>query len=246
MRRLAVEFDGEVEISFVMAGIRELPSRADAASEWLAASAASGMPVDVRMWLDGGPSTSYPACLAVTAAAEQGSPAAFLRAVREGLAVGGRRLDHAEAFESVARERGGLDLDRFRIDMGSHAVLEAFGEDLERARGVDSAHHTAEQGRVALPSIEFRAADGAVFGVYGPAAYDAYRDAAIAAGATPSGAAPPPPVEALRRFGPMATAEVAEVCRLPGPRAAAELWRLAEEWQVRADRTLGGEMWTLA
>ena len=79
----------------------------------------------------------YPACLAVKAAAEQGDPASFLRGVREGFAFRRRRLDHAEAFEDVARELGRLDLDRFRIDMGSHAIMEAFGEDLERGRGVE-------------------------------------------------------------------------------------------------------------
>jgi hypothetical protein len=44
----------------------------------------------------------------------------------------------------------------------------------------------------------------------------------------------------------MATPEVAAVCNLPGPRAAAELWRLASEWRVRPDRVLTGEMWAAA
>ena len=52
--------------------------------------------------------------------------------------------------------------------------------------------------------------------------------------------------EALRRFGSMATVEVAAVCELPGPRAAAELWRLAEAWRVKPERYLTGELWSLA
>ena len=44
----------------------------------------------------------------------------------------------------------------------------------------------------------------------------------------------------------MATAEVAAVCDLPGPRAPAELWRLATEWRVRGDRVGSGELWTVA
>src|SRR5207247_7787900 len=135
--------------------------------DWLAASAASGMPVDVRLWLEGGPTTSYPACLAVKAAAEQGDPGRYLRTVREGFAFRRRRLDHAEAFESVARELGGLNLDRMRIDLGSHAILEAFGADLERARAVADEHQSPERGRVRIPSIEFRGQDGQVQGVYG-------------------------------------------------------------------------------
>jgi hypothetical protein len=247
VRRLAVEFDGEVEISFVMSGIREKPPGPDEVGNWLEASAASGMPVDVRLWLDGGgPASTYPACLAVKAAAEQGDPAAFLRALREGFAFRRQQLDHAEAFAGVARERGGLDLDRLRIDMGSHAILEAFGADLERARAVDSEHHSPERGRVKLPSIEFVGEDGGVHGVYGPASWESYREAAVAAGASASSAPPPTVVEALRRFGPMATAEVAAVCGLPGPRAPAELWALACEWKVAAERTLGGEIWAIA
>jgi hypothetical protein len=214
---------------------------------WLEASAASGMPVDVRLWLDGGgPASTYPACLAVKAAAEQGDPAPFLRALREGFAFRGRRLDHAEAFELVARERGGLDLDRLRIDMGSHAILEAFGADLERARAVDREHHSPERGRVKLPSIEFVGSSGEVHGVYGPSSWEEYRDAALAAGAVAAGASPPSVLEALRRFGPMATAEVAAVCGLAGPRAPAELWALACEWKVTVERTLGGEVWAIS
>jgi hypothetical protein len=130
--------------------------------------------------------------------------------------------------------------------MGSHAIVEAFGADLERARAVDAEHHTAGLGRVELPSIEFRGDDGAVHGVYGPAGYEAYRDVALAAGGETHGRPAPAVEEALRRFGTMATVEVAAVCDLPGPRAASELWRAASEWRVRPERTLGGEIWSLA
>jgi hypothetical protein len=44
----------------------------------------------------------------------------------------------------------------------------------------------------------------------------------------------------------MATLEVQEVCGLPGPRAHAELWRLAAEWQVRPVPALTGYLWELA
>jgi hypothetical protein len=52
--------------------------------------------------------------------------------------------------------------------------------------------------------------------------------------------------DALRRFGTMATPEVALVCDLPGPRAPADLWRLATEWRVRAERVGTGHLWSLA
>jgi hypothetical protein len=68
------------------------------------------------------------------------------------------------------------------------------------------------------------------------------REAALAAGAEPGGTFPGVE-EALRRFGAMATPEVAAACDLPGPRAPAELWRLALEWRVRPRRAGAGELW---
>jgi predicted DsbA family dithiol-disulfide isomerase len=245
-RRLEVEFGEHLELSYAMGGIEELAPAPQEALEWLEASAASGMPVDARLWLEGGPTTSYPACTAVKAAAEQGLDGAYLRRVREGLGLRRRRLDHAEAFVAEAREVAGMDVERFRIDLRSHAILEAFGADLERARAVDPAHHSEDRGRVKLPSIELRGEDGAVHGVYGPQPYEAYRDAAVAAGAPAPKPARLGVEEALRRFGSLATAEVAAVCGRPGPRAAAELWRLASEWVVRPERAGGGELWSLA
>ena len=44
----------------------------------------------------------------------------------------------------------------------------------------------------------------------------------------------------------MATPEVAVACALPGPHAAAELWRLATEWRVRPEQALTGELWQAA
>jgi hypothetical protein len=101
---------------------------------------------------------------------------------------------------------------------------------------------------VKLPSLEFLTGDGGpVRAVYGFSDHETLRDEALAAGvAAPARSTAPKVEDALRRCGSMATAEVAAVCDLPGPRAAAELWRLATEWRVRAERVGGGELWTLA
>ena len=65
----------------------------------------------------------------------------------------------------------------------------------------------------------------------------------MAAGAP--GAASPRPTwtTALRRFGRMAEPEVEAVCDLAGPRARAELWRLASEWRAKPTRVLTGWLW---
>jgi predicted DsbA family dithiol-disulfide isomerase len=235
LRRLEVEFGKQVQVSYVMAGIRELAAPEREARDWLEVAARSGMPVDARLWLEGGPTSSYPAGMAVKAAGEQGLDAPYLRRLREGFAFRRRRLDHADAFMGEAQGLAGLDLGRFQIDLGSHAILEAFGTDLDRARAVDPEEH-GDRGRVGLPSIEFAATGGgSVHGVYGPQPYAAYRDAAVAAGAEPAGEPPLSVEAALSRFGTLATAEVIAVTGLPEVRAQADLWRLAESWAARPE-----------
>jgi putative protein-disulfide isomerase len=232
VRRLQVEFGAAVAITYVMGGLaREVGDRVATARAWLEAGAQSGMPVDVRLWLESPPASTYPACLAVKAAAEQGDPAPYLRRLREGFAVRGRRLDTTEALVEEARATPGLDVDRFRIDLASNAIVEAFGADLERFRARERQLPTIEIGERALGGL---------------VPYDDLRDAAVAAGARPAEEGPPDVEAALRRFPTMTTAEVSAVCGLPGPRAPAALWALASEWRVRAERRSGGELWSLA
>jgi predicted DsbA family dithiol-disulfide isomerase len=251
LRKLAVEFAGGLEVSYVMCGMaREVGDPSHVISEMLEAADESGMPVDARLWLAAPPRSSHPACLAVKAAAEQGDPARYLRRLREGLLCRRRKLDTADALIEEARAVPGLDVERLRLGLASHGVLEAFAADIDRCGAVSPEHYSSGSDRVKLPSLEFVGADGVRHGVYGPSDYEKLRAAAVAAGASPAGdggAARPPSVdEALRRFGTMSSSEVAAVCDLPGPRAPAELWRLALEWRVRPERLGTGYLWSLA
>ena len=197
------------------------------------------MPVDPRAWnTPGAIGSTFPASMAFKAAAEQGAEAAerYLRALREGIMCRRRKLDGMEALVEEARAAH-LDAERFRIDLGSHAIVEAFGADLEdtRERGIDP-----------LPALVFRDEDGDER-LCGPDdGYAAWRAVALASGAEPAGGPAPTVAEAVARFRSLAGAEVAAVCDLPGPRAQAELWRLASEWRVRPERFLTGELWTAA
>jgi predicted DsbA family dithiol-disulfide isomerase len=248
LRKLSVEFEGSFEVTFVMCGMaREVGDPGHLVGEMLEASAESGMPVDVRLWLAGAPRSSHPACLAVKAASEQVDPAGYLRRLREGLQCRRRKLDTADALVAEGREVPGLDVERLRLGLASHGVLEAFAADLDRCGAVSPEHHSEGSDRVKLPSLEFRGEDGIVRGVYGPSSYERLREAAVAAGAVAvSGVGPLSVEDALRRFGTMSTPEVAAVCDLPGPRAPAELWRLALEWRVKAERLGTGYLWSLA
>ena len=144
-----------------------------------------------------------------------------------------RKIDGPEALVDEAR-RDGLDSARFRIDLESNAILEGFGADLEETRAL---------GEPGLPVLRFLRDDGDQARVRGTDGYEEWRAAALAAGAS-AGSEPLPDVAAaLRRFGRMATAELAAVCDLPGPRAGAEVWRLASEWRAERVPVLFGELW---
>jgi putative protein-disulfide isomerase len=232
-RRLQVEFGDSLAYTFVVVGLHRQIQAREAAALALAsldAAAESAMPVDARVFLRDPPASTHPAGLAVAAVSEQGDPGPFIRRLREAILLEGRRMDTAPALLDAARETGGLDLDRLKLDFGSNAILERFAADLERGRGITT------------PAFAFGGGDP-VQG-YGP--YERLREAALAAGAAPAGDGVPGVEEALRRFGAMATPEVAAVCDLPGPRAPAELWRLALEWRVRPRRAGSGELWEAA
>ena len=197
------------------------------------------MPVDPRAWnTPGAIGSTFPACMAFKAAAEQGPRTAerYLRALREGIMCRRRKLDGVEALVEEARGAG-LDVERFRIDLGSNAIVEAFGEDLEdtRERGIES-----------LPTLLFSGTDGEERRCDAGDGYDAGGARRSPAGRSPPTARRPRWRRRSRASARMAAAEVAAVCDLPGPRAQAELWRLALEWRVRPERFLTGELWALA
>ncbi len=247
-RALQVEFGNDLGFTYVMGGLaRDYEhDHSDASAgggggriydslvaQWLNQAAESRMPMDPRIWSEGPIRSTYPACLAVKAAAEQGPEAAerYLRAVREGLMCFRRKLDAAEPLVEVAREAG-LDVARFRVDVQSNAIVEAFGADLEETRSEGAA----------LPSIRFHGDAGTAL-VSGGAPYEEWRAAALAAGAAPSEEPRPDPRAALRRFGRLATVEVEAACDLSNQGAETELWRLAGEGRARPLRVLTGVLW---
>lgn len=261
-----VEFGDDLEWTFVMGGLaREYDADAGwgpgggkggMAQHWLEATAESGMPTDPLAWAEAPLASTYPACMAVKAAQEQGRAAAlrYLRALREGIVCHRRKLDTTEALVEQARAAG-LDAERFRVDLGSHAIVEAFGADLEEARDVpdevrdaDKVRCSASVGeeRVPFPTLRFEGDDGQPRWTCGMRPYDFVRGQALAAGAQPSADPRPTVLEAVQRFGTVAPVEVAAVCDLPLPRAEAELAELALDWRIKPVQVLAGKLWQLA
>ena len=227
LRRVEAEFGDQARIRYVMVGMAREVDAEHELRELLDAVAESGMPADPRVWTDGPPRSSHPACLAVKAAAEQRLDGPYLRRLRLGVMTRRERLDNPEALLAAARDVSGLDAARFEIDMRSNAIVEAFGADRELA-------DAAGGGR--RPSIPAVVVDGGA-----PGKPDGVRDAVAAAGAE---SRPLPDVEtAVARLGEAGAAEIAAACGLPGPRARMELWRLAGEWRVRARALVCGELW---
>jgi predicted DsbA family dithiol-disulfide isomerase len=232
-----VEFADSLSWTYVMGGLaREYSNTQGLVVEWLNAADEGAMPLDPRLWTEGPIASTYPACMAVKAATEQSSDGgyAYLRALREGLFCFRRKLDTTEALVEEAR-RVKLDVERFRIDLGSHAIVEAFGADLEQTR----------EAGVPLPTIVFEGGDGTSHTVAGFRPYDEYREAAVGAGAQQVQEPPSDPSAPIQRFGRCATRELEELTGKPGPVLQAELWALARDWRLRPVSVLGGTFWEL-
>jgi putative protein-disulfide isomerase len=270
LRRLIWEFEGELEFAWVMGGLARSYGEdyrdeegaigagtdcfADLISHWLDVTAQTAMPCDPRIWTQNPISGSYPACMAVKAACEQGSEACYryLRRLREGLMVWRRKLDHVDALVAEAGPAK-LDVERFKIDLGSHAITELFASDLDEVRDIPAeareageVRRTEGRGRISFPSMVFVDADGGRHGVWGWRPYEEYREAALAAGARQANEGPLEPRVAVQRFGTIATPEAVALADRPAPVVEAELWKLATEWQLRQVAVLTGTLWERA
>lgn len=270
LRRLMWEFGDNLRFRFVMGGLarsygsayRDSEARITGerdcydgiVSHWLEAAAQTGMPVDPRVWHQAPLASTYPVCQGVKAAAEQGpGPAyAYLRRAREAIFVERRKLDHTAALIEEAGAAG-LDVARFEIDLGSHAITEAFAADLDEVRAVPAGARdegkvgeTEGRERVSFPSAVFVAEDGSRQEAWGSQPYERLREAALAAGATVADAYRPDAVEAIERFGRCATREISELSGKARPLVEAELWTLATEWKLRPVPVLTGTLWELA
>jgi putative protein-disulfide isomerase len=258
VRKLRYEFAGKLEWTFVMGGLarslpREAATRAALIEQWLRVSDDTSAPLDPLLWVDSPIESTYPACMAVKAAAELAEDGGYryLRRLREALMCERRKLDRTEALVEESRAAG-LDVERFRLSLRSHAITEAFGADLEstealaRRAGGPAERASRGAGGAPLPTLLFVGEDGSEHEVIGHRPYDDYRAAATAAGAEIVDGAPLGVAEAVAMFGRVTTNEVEILCELPGPRANAELFRLAEQWQLRPLRCLTGYLWEAA
>jgi putative protein-disulfide isomerase len=270
LRRLIFEFEGELNFVWGMGGLarhfgsvyRDSEAAigkgpdcfADLMSHWLNVAGRTGMPCDPRLWTEAPITGTFPACVAVEAAAEQGWEPGYryLRRMREGLLCFRRKLDHPAALIAEAAPAG-LDLPTFEAALDSTAPMEAFERHLaevrqvpQEARDQGKTSVTEGQERLSFPSAILIGDDGERHGVYGYRPAEAYREAALAAGARQVNTGPLPVMEAVERFGRLAVPEVEELCGMAAFEARAELWRLASEERLKPVDALTGTLWKLA
>jgi predicted DsbA family dithiol-disulfide isomerase len=269
LRRIIFEFDGELDFVWAMGGLaRRFGSTyrdseagvgtgpdcfADLMSHWLNVAGRTGMPCDPRLWTEAPLSGTFPACVAVEAAAEQGWEAAYryLRVVREGILCGRRKLDARGALVADAR-RAGLDPAAFEEAFDSPRARAAFAAHVEEARQVpeearEAGKTSVTEGheRLSFPSVIFIGADGRRHGVWGFQPVEAYREAALAAGARQVNDGPLPILEAAARFGRLAVPEAALLAGTDPTATQADLWRLAAAGELEPVGALTGTLWQL-
>jgi predicted DsbA family dithiol-disulfide isomerase len=269
LRRIIFEFDGELRFDWAMGGLarrfgaayRDSEAAigagpdcfADLMSHWLNVAGRTGMPCDPRLWTEAPLSGTFPACIAVEAAAEQGWEAAYryLRRLREGILCGRRKLDQRAALVAEAGPAG-LDPAAFEAAFNSEEAVEAFAAHREEAREVpsearESGKTSVTEGheRLSFPSAIFIGEDGERHGVWGFQPVEAYREAALAAGARQTNDGPLPILDAVARFGRLAVPEAVLLAGTEPLETRAELWRLAAAGALEPISALTGPLFQL-
>ncbi len=263
------EFEGQLDFVWAMGGLaRHFGSTyrdseggigngpdcyADLMSHWLNVAGRTGMPCDPRLWTEAPISSTFPACVAVEAAAEQGWEAAYryLRRVREGLMCFRRALDRSGPLVDEAGPAS-LDVARFEATLDSDGPTRAFEAHMaearqvpEEAREMGKTSVTEGHERLSFPSAIFTGDEGVPHGVWGFQPAAAYRHAALAAGASQVNDGPLPVLDACARFGRLAIPEIEALAETEPMETRAHLWRLAEAGELHPVPALTGTLWQL-
>jgi putative protein-disulfide isomerase len=250
-RRLRYELAGRIAWRYVLGGLlpdwqsfndplHSVHRPAQMGPSWYEVRHLTGMLIDERVWIEDPPTSSYPACMAVKAAARQGGAAeeACLRRLREAVMLERRNVARREVLLELFGELAGPPFhalpSRFQSDLGGEEVLAAFREDLKDAsyRGI---------GR--FPAFVLRANGRAVL-LVGYRPYGIFREAlaAVAPDLEPVRTADDPEAYA-RHWGSITAAEVAEATGRPRVEVAHvldEAGGLAREGSLYRERRLTG------
>jgi len=108
---------------------------------WMEAKHLTGIGMDDSIWIKDPPSSSYPACIAVKAAALQSLAAEeiLLKRIRKAVMVESKNVARADVLSDLARQTGQqypevFDFGRFSTDYESEASRHSFRNDLAKVR----------------------------------------------------------------------------------------------------------------
>lgn len=107
---------------------------------WMHAKQLSGMPFEQNIWMTDPPSSSYPACIAVKAAALQSLhfEDIYLRKLREAVMMRGENISKREVIlylaEKLGRDDKKFSFEKFQYDLQNDEVLEIFQKDLQEVK----------------------------------------------------------------------------------------------------------------
>lgn len=235
VRRLREVYRDQLSVEYVMGGLAEdfeqftdpagdVASDGEVAPHWQAAAQQHGMPVDVSLWREDPPSSTYPACIAFEAAAFQGDERAraFLRRMREAGLACGANLERPEVVAGLADEVG-LDGEQFRADLDSEAAREAFEADRRSAR---------QHGASSFPTFLLEFDDGREL-LRGYKPFAKFEKVFTQADVELTRHEPRDVATLVETYRRVATQEVAEIHQVARAEAAERLGALADEGRVR-------------
>lgn len=239
--RLRERHASRIEYRWRIGAILETPVPADWPREPIvrmfhAARRQSGMPLDAELVRKVHSGTTMRAGVAAKAVGLV-QPDAFeryLRLLREASQLDARDIEQLEVQEEIAKAAG-VDVSALREALESEeATREFYADQTEmRVRGITG-----------FPTVTFRGPRGTEVAVGGFQPTEAFEEAlARAIGATPVEEPAPEIHDLLRRRGPLATAEVAEVYDWGDDDAAMRLRELEAKGNVRGERRCGGWFW---
>jgi putative protein-disulfide isomerase len=251
LRKIQELYGGQVKITFKAGGLIETLDEQIAqqwfeqvAQHWLDASERHGMPVDVHVWQDlqGDFRSTYPANIAYKAAQLQDPDLAdtFLRRMREAAAAERRYIHRKEVQVELAREVG-LDSEKFVNALETDSAEKAFYEDLEEFRATGSKAYptfliTYIQGKRTLLSGYRR------FELFEKIFKDLAGDEPVKKKLEATSESI---LAFIRKYGKVATREVAEVFDLTDVQAEDILKKLESQDNVVKTKAGNGYFWLL-
>jgi len=273
LRKIKELYGGQVRVSYIMGGLvedmenfhdplNEISKAEQVAPHWLEASKKHGMPVSGELWHRDPPRSTFPANIAYHAAKLQDRERAerFLRRMREAAAVEGKNLSRTEVLIGLIQEVG-LDSKKFIEDLSGREARENFIADLAtmgKALGVEPPEKTSSRaeerffrdlkkarnlGVTGFPTFQVRGKEGKEVWMTGYQPFEAFEKVFQKLAPGLEKREPASILNFVRKYGRVATREVAEVFGLSLEEAEERLKALEGKGKLTSRSAGNGHFW---